>query len=140
MPPASSATDPAVPSSTDSSKPPAQLQPEATPSGEGTPPGLNSGSSREAGQGHRLPKPNRDADLLQARQLFQQSKSKRSRSDASGAFVDARNAWNLCQGMKDPTCQELAAQIRAEMDQLAEQLSAETRSLPVNENRPLILK
>jgi len=99
-----------------------------------TPPGeepATNGRSRSPGD--------QAAVLEKANRLLGSAKSKRKAGNDSAAFLDARDAWNLVQGNKDPSFQRLAGEIRAEMDAVANRISASKKD-PPSRFRTLILE
>ncbi|WP_437229475.1 hypothetical protein SH661x_001460 [Planctomicrobium sp. SH661] len=77
--------------------------------------------------------------LNRANRLLGSAKLKRGEGKNSTAFREAREAWNLVEGSKDPDFQRLAGEIRAELDASARQLSASKKD-PPSKFRTLILE
>jgi len=99
-----------------------------------TPPG-----EEPAANGRNSSPGDQAAVLEKANRLLGSAKSKRRAGNDSAAFLDARDAWNLVQGNKDPSFRQLAGEIRAEMDTIATRISASKKD-PPGRFRTLILE
>lgn len=79
------------------------------------------------------------ANLKKAKQLFNSAKSKRRAGQFSAAFLEAKEAWNLVQESQNPGEQQLADEIRTELNSLAGKLTPSKQN-PPSKFKTLILK
>lgn len=129
--------EPALPASTPEPPPPTpQVEPSPPvpqQSAVGTPQGPRPPVSTASPSGAQT------ASLKKAKRLFDSAKSKRRSGDYSGAFLEAREAWNLIQDSEIQSGQELSVEIREELDFLAGRLTPSKRN-PPSKFKTLILK
>ncbi|SFJ02208.1 hypothetical protein [Planctomicrobium piriforme] len=79
------------------------------------------------------------AAIGRARRLLQAAKGKQAAGDHAAAFLDARQAWNLVEADQHPESQQLAGEIKGELDAIARQISGQGQS-PPDRSQPLLLK
>jgi hypothetical protein len=106
--------------------------PQSTPGS--SPPG-NDAKSEDLGSSLK----DHAATLNKAKSLLASARAKGKTGNHSGAFRDARDAWNLVQGSQDPLLQNLAQEIRKEMDASAARISESSKE-PPSQFRVLILE
>ncbi len=111
-------------------QPDGAILPEKKPS-----PPVKSKSSGATGDGSQADSANRQS----AKRRLELAKSKSQSGDHAGAFLEAREAWDLISESQDPSSQQLAEEIQGELRSLAEKLSPGRRP-PSDQFKPLILK